>query len=240
MRLSWPVEIAGTGVSMPDRIVTNEDFVRRLDTTNEWIVQRTGIQQRRLAEPHESTLRFATAASRAALTDAGVTAEQVDLIICATITPEHPLPSTSCELQAVLGCRWVPAFDLVAACSGFVYGLLTAAQYICCGMAETALVVGADTMSRMTDMEDRATAILFGDGAAAAVVRRARRPECGILAARMGADGARGELIWVPAGEGAGVASNGERTTALHAHEGTRSLQVCGHPDAGLDRRDPA
>lgn len=200
MKLSWPVEIIGSGAAMPAGKLTNEDFVRRMDTSHEWIVQRTGVVERRIAEPHESTLLFATQAGRAALENAGIAATDLDLIICATITPEHPLPSTSCELQAALGCNWIPAFDMAAACSGFVYGATTAAQYIVSGMARTVLVIGAETMSRIADYQDRSTAILFGDGAGAAVLRRSERPGAGILAARLGADGSRGGLIWVPAG----------------------------------------
>lgn len=200
MKVSWPVEIAGTGASLPAQSLTNADWVTRLDTTEEWILQRTGIRERRIAGPEEATLTLATAASQAALADAGISASDLDLIVCATITPDHVLPSTACELQAALGCEGIPAFDLVAACSGFVYGLVTAAQYVCSGMARNVLVVGADCMSRMADMDDRQSAILFGDGAGAAIVRRATRPGVEFCAARMHADGNRASLIWVPAG----------------------------------------
>lgn len=200
MKLNWPVEIAGTGASMPAQVVTNEAFTQRLETTDEWIVQRTGIHERRIAPPEEATLKYATEASRAALAEAGVSPAELDLIVCATITPEHILPSTACELQNALGCRWIPAFDLSAACSGFVYGIVTAAQYIVNGLAKNVLLVGAECLSRITDMEDRTSCILFGDGAAAAVLRPASDPSRGVLAARMGADGGRAQLIWVPGG----------------------------------------
>lgn len=200
MKLGLAIEIAGTGTGMPERIVTNEDFASRLNTTDEWITKRTGIRERRIADSGQSTLTFAATASRAALAQAGVSPKQIDLIICATFTPDHPLPSTACELQAELGCDWVPAFDLAAACSGFVYGLITAAQYVCNGLARCALVVGAERMSSITDMDDRGTCILFGDGAGAAVIRPSSDPQRGILATRLGADGGRGKLIWVPAG----------------------------------------
>lgn len=216
MKLDWPVEIAGTGASVPDNVVTNADFVTRLDTTDEWIVQRTGIRERRIARPDESTLQFAAAASREAMHEAGVSANDIDLIINATITPDHPLPSTACELQAELGCRWVPAFDLVAACSGFVYGLTTAAQFLCNGVAHTALVVGAECLTRITDMEDRGTAVLFGDAAGAAVVRLSATPGCGILAGRLGADGGRAKAIWVPGGGAAEPASIRTVNERLH------------------------
>lgn len=200
MTVRWPIEIVGTGASMPERVVTNDEFCQRLDTSDEWIVQRTGIRERRMAGPDESTLKFAAGAGRQALREAGVAASEIDLIVCATITPEHPLPATAVEVQHTLGCRPVPSFDLVAACSGFVWSLITASQYVTSGMAGNALVIGADCMTRMADMDDRATAVLFGDGAGAAVIRRSAQPDRGILAARMGSDGGRWDMIWVPAG----------------------------------------
>ncbi|MBK8915325.1 MAG: ketoacyl-ACP synthase III [Phycisphaerales bacterium] len=200
MRLDWPVEIAGTGMSIPDRVVTNADFEKRLDTSDEWIVQRTGIRERRMAAPEQSTLDFASQAAQRALADAGITPADVDLIICATITPDHMLPALSCELQARIGCRCVPSFDVAAACSGFLYGLVTASQYVTTGLAKNVLLIGAECLTRITDMEDRATAVLFGDGAGAAVIRRATDPGRRLIAARLGADGARSDLIWVPAG----------------------------------------
>ncbi|MBN2448566.1 MAG: ketoacyl-ACP synthase III [Phycisphaerae bacterium] len=200
MKLAWPVEIAGTGASVPDKVLTNEDLAKRIDTSDEWIVQRTGIRERRIAEPGQSTLTFCTAASRQALERAGMTPEEIDLIIVATITPEHTLPATACELQAALGCRWVPAFDTLSACSGYVWAMITAAQYINSGMANTALVVGGETLTTITDWDDRSTCILFGDGAGAAILRRSTDGQSGMLAARMGADGARGLHIYIPAG----------------------------------------
>jgi len=135
------------------------------------------------------------------LAKAGVKPDQIDMIICATITPEHILPATSCELQHALGCDpVVPAFDLQAACSGFVYGVITAAQYIITGMVHNALVVGVECLTRITDMEDRSTAVLFGDGAGAAIVRASHDPQRSLLAGRLGTDGSRAMLIWVPAG----------------------------------------
>lgn len=200
MKVNWPVEILGTGASLPKRVITNAYYADRLDTTDEWIVTRTGIRERRMAEPHESTLTFALDASRQALADAGLKPTDLDLILVATITPEHPLPSTACELQGALGCNETPAYDIVAACSGFVYSLISASQYIVSGLAETVLVVGADTMLRMADMEDRSSAIILGDGAAAAVVRRCPDGDRGIHAVHMGSDGSRADLIYVPAG----------------------------------------
>lgn len=216
MKVHWPVEIAGTGVALPSRVVTNNDFAARLETTDEWIHQRTGIRERRIAEPHESTLGLGTAACASALRAANTEASEIDLLICGTITPEHTLPTTSCQIQAALGCRHIPAFDQVSACTGFVWSVATAAQYIASGFAKTALVVGAECMSRITDMEDRGTAILFGDAAGAAVLRKATHPGSGILAARMGADGGQALAIWVPAGGAKEPASTRTVNERLH------------------------
>ncbi|MEW6252272.1 MAG: beta-ketoacyl-ACP synthase III, partial [Planctomycetota bacterium] len=191
----------GTGSYLPERVITNADIARRgVDTTDEWIVQRTGIRERRQIAPGESTLTLATEAARAALADAGLAPEDVDLILCATITPEHLLPSTACLLQTALGCRWVPAFDLAAACSGFVWGVTVAATHILSGTARTVLVIGAEALTNITDPTERGTCILFGDAAGAAVLRRSEDPRRSVLAARWGADGARGKFIIVPAG----------------------------------------
>ena len=143
---------------------------------------------------------MATNASQGALANAGLTPKDIDLIVCATISPEHMLPSTAALLQAALGCRWIPAYDLSAACSGFVYGMMAASQYIVTGVAETVLLIGAETLSTITDPLDRATCILFGDGAGAAVLRRSTDTGRGIIASRWGADGERGKLIYIPAG----------------------------------------
>ncbi len=250
MKLSWPVEFAGTGVGIPQRVVTNDDLARRLDTSDEWIVTRTGVRERRMAGPDESTLSLATVASRGALEQAGLSAAQLDLVMCCTITPEHPLPSTACELQHQLGCTRAAAFDLVAACSGFVFGTLTAAQYLGTGMATHALVVGVDCMTRMADMEDRSSCILFGDGAGAGILRRSSDPSRGILAARMQSDGSRADLIWVPAGgakEPASVRTVNERLHLMRmrgrevykfAVTQMQDLIVQTLDDAGLTMRD--
>lgn len=216
MRVHWAIEIAGIGASLPVTTVTNHDFARRIETSDEWIAKRTGIRERRVAGPGETTMTLAVAASREAIQNAGLTPSDIDLIINATITPDHVLPSTSCQLQDALGCRMIPSFDLVAACSGYVYGLITAAQFIHCGVAKNVLVVGAECLTRMTDMEDRATAVLFGDGAAATVLRPSGDPTRGVFAARMGADGSGGQMIWVPAGGAAEPASQKTLNERLH------------------------
>jgi len=200
MKVAWPIEIIGTGIALPRRVVANDELARLVDTSDEWITQRTGIRQRYWAGPGETTLSLAADASRAALADAQLTPQQIDMIVLGTITPEHPLPSTACLLQAALGCRWIPAYDMAAACSGFVWAMVSAAQHIVNGLAETVLVVGAECLTTITNMQDRATCILFGDAAGAAVLRRARQPGPEVLAVRMGADGERGKLIIVPAG----------------------------------------
>lgn len=200
MKLGWPVEILGTGAYLPTRVVTNDELAARVDTTHDWIVQRTGIHERRVIAPGETTLSIAAQASRNALADAGLTPKDIELIVCATITPEHQLPATGCLLQAELGCDWIPAYDLAAACSGFVWAFIAASQYLVTGMARTVLVVGAEVLTNITDPLDRGTCILFGDAAAAAILRRTDQAGKGVLAARWGADGLRGRLIYVPAG----------------------------------------
>ena len=216
MKLGWPVEIAGTGAYLPERIVGNDEIAGQVDTSDAWIVQRTGIRERRWAAPGEGSLALATHASQAALADAGVTPQDVDLIIVATVTPEHPLPATACLLQAALGCRWIPAYDFAAACSGFVWAFASAAQYIVSGMARTVLVVGAECLSTITDQLDRATCILFGDAAGAAVLRPSANGARSILAVRMGADGERGRLIYIPAGGSKEPASHRTVDERLH------------------------
>jgi 3-oxoacyl-[acyl-carrier-protein] synthase-3 len=200
MRLGWPIEIAGTGAYCPTEVVTNADLARQVDTSNEWIVQRTGILERRRRAVGETTVTMAQEAAKIALAEAGLTPEQIELIVFATITPDQQLPASACELQAALGCRWIPAFDMAAACSGYVWALLNGAQQVQSGLADPVLVVGAESLTTITDPEDRATVILFGDAAGAAVLRRSTDPQRGILAGRWGADGARGHLISIPGG----------------------------------------
>ena len=164
------VKISGTGRSVPERVLNNQYFIDRLDTTDAWIRERTGILERRVVGPNESTATLATAAALEALRDANMTAQDIDAIIIATITPECFFPSTACFVQQALGARTVPSFDIAAACSGFIYGVMTAAFMLQGGHFKNILVIGAETMSKITDYEDRNTCILFGDGAGAAIL----------------------------------------------------------------------
>jgi len=192
--------LLGTGLYVPERVMTNDDFARIVDTSDEWITQRTGMKERRLAEHDQATSDLAIAASRAALADAGVAPEDVDLVICATITADNTLPSTACWIQDRLGCKGAGAFDLTAACSGHIYGLALARAAILAGQARTVLVTSAEILSSITDYTDRSTCVLFGDGAGAAVLGASDQPETGVLYATLYADGSGGDLMILPAG----------------------------------------
>lgn len=204
MRNSMPrfgAVLSGTGSFLPERRLTNGDLEKLVDTNNEWIIQRTGIHERRLAGPSESTATLALEAARRALDAARLPAEQIDLIIVATLTPEMPTPSTACMLHHLLGIqRPIGAFDMGAACSGFLYALATATQFIGSGSYRHVLVVGAETLSRVVDYTDRGTCILFGDGAGAAVVSACDNPQRGVRAFELGAKGDGGTLLSIPAG----------------------------------------
>ncbi|MCX5675033.1 MAG: ketoacyl-ACP synthase III [Planctomycetota bacterium] len=192
--------IVGTGMFVPERVMTNADFARFIETSDEWIAQRTGMQERRIAENTQATSDLAVEASRAALAGAGVAPEEVDLVICATITPDNTLPATACWIQDRLGCKNAGAFDLTAACSGHIYALAQARAAILSGQARTVLVTSAECLSRITDYSDRNTCVLFGDGAGAAVVQASDQAETGILYTTTYADGSGGELMILPAG----------------------------------------
>ncbi len=195
------MRLLATGSAVPSRVMTNDDFAKYLDTSDAWIYERTGIRERRIAADGETTAPLAVAAGRSALAESGVDPKDIDLVICATITPEVPFPATACFVQRDLGLVNAAAFDLSAACSGFLYSLITAAKFLQGGSWKTALVIGADCMSRVSDYQDRGTCILFGDGAGAAVVQRAKAGDGkGILHHRMHADGRGADLLFVPAG----------------------------------------
>lgn len=187
--------ITGLGCYLPQRVVTNADLEHLVETTDEWIISRTGIRERHLAAPHEATADLAEHAARRAMQDAGVGPQDIDLIIVATCTPDYQFPSTASILQNRLQCSCA-AFDLGAACSGFVYALVVAQQFVAARTARTVLVVGAEVMSRILDWTDRSTCILFGDGAGAAIVQPVATG-FGLLGSDLGSDGAGGELLKV-------------------------------------------
>ncbi len=191
--------VIGWGMAVPDRIMTNAELEQMVDTNDEWIVSRTGIQQRRIADKNESTATLALKAARRALETTDLTARDIDLIIVASASPEHLFPATACLVQDALGADNAGAFDLSAACSGFIFAVNMAAQAIRTGEISNALVVGSETLSRFINWEDRSTCILFGDGAGAFVLQ-ARDEPGGVLSAVMRSDGSGGSLLTVPAG----------------------------------------
>jgi 3-oxoacyl-[acyl-carrier-protein] synthase-3 len=192
--------IVGTGADLPKQIVTNQDLEKKVATTHQWIVDRTGVLERRIADPEEATSDLAVRAAQRALEAAGVGAKEIDLIIVATCTPDMPFPSTACIVQDRLGAKGAAAFDLAAVCSGFLFALSVADQYIRLGTYRTVLVIGAEIMSRITDWTDRRTCVLFGDGAGAVVLQRSEEQDRGILNTRLHSDGALWDFICVPGG----------------------------------------
>lgn len=194
--------LLGTGSALPDRVVTNAELARQIDTSDEWIVERTGIRQRHIAGDDETTASLAIAAARAAVADAGIDAPSIDIIILATATPDNTFPATATKVQDALGCNGGVAFDVHAVCSGFLYALATADSLLKTGMGKRALVIGAETFSRILDWEDRTTCVLFGDGAGAVVLEAGEGAEDGkgILASRLHADGAQHDLLYVDGG----------------------------------------
>jgi 3-oxoacyl-[acyl-carrier-protein] synthase-3 len=188
--------IVGTGSHLPPRIMTNDDFARRLETSDAWIRERTGIRSRHIADEGQTSSDLALQAASAALRSAGVAAGDIDLIIVATSTPDFVFPSTACLVQAKLGAKGSAAFDVQAVCSGFVYALATADSFIRSGSHKTALVVGAEVFSRILDWNDRGTCVLFGDGAGAVVLAAAAKP--GIHASVLRADGSHAGMLSVP------------------------------------------
>ena len=189
--------ILGTGSYLPSKVLTNAMLAEQVETSDEWIVSRTGIRERRVAAPDQKTSDLALEAARAALDNAGVAAGEIDLIIVATTTPDMVFPSTACLLQEKLGVHGCPAFDVQAVCAGFMYGLVTADAYIRSGMAKKALVVGAEVLTRILDWDDRRTCVLFGDGAGAVVLGASDTP--GIRHAKLAADGRYKDILNTPA-----------------------------------------
>jgi 3-oxoacyl-[acyl-carrier-protein] synthase-3 len=199
-------QIVGCGSYLPARIVTNAELAERVDTTDAWIVQRTGIRQRHVAADDETTSAIGLKAAQAALVDAGMKASEIDLIIVATATPDHTFPATATQIQAALGIEGGVAFDLQAVCSGFVFALATADKFLSTGAARTALVIGAETFSRILDWEDRTTCVLFGDGAGAVVLKAApgegTLADRGVLATHIRSDGRYKDKLYVDGGPG--------------------------------------
>ncbi len=206
--------ITGLGKKVPDNVITNKDLEEMVDTTDQWITQRTGIKERRIADEDTSSSDLAYEASIEALEEADLSPEDVEMIILATATPDMLFPATACLLQDRLGADNAGAFDLEAGCSGFVYGLGVADQFIRAGNYENVLVVGAETLSKLVDWDDRSTCVLFGDGAGAAVVQPSS--EAGILSTVMGSDGSGGDSLCVPAGGSLHPASQKTVENKLH------------------------
>lgn len=225
--------LLGTGSALPAKVVSNAELAMRVDTSDEWIVARTGIRQRYIADETETTATLAIAAARAALADAGVDASSIGLIVVATATPDNTFPATATKVQHALGCNGGIAFDVAAVCSGFIYALATADSLLRTGMAKRALVIGAETFSRILDWEDRTTCVLFGDGAGAVVLEApdataAARMDCagpGIIATRLHADGACHDLLYV---------DGGPSTTQTVGHLRMRGPEVFRHAVVNL------
>lgn len=194
------VEIAATGRYLPDRVVTNDDLAQRMDTSDEWIRTRTGIEERRIADDGVYAADMGASAARIAMERAGVEPGEVDILILSTATPDRWLPSTACDTQALLGCDNAVAFDIMAACTGHLYALSMAEGYLAAGRGDVALVIAAEKMSAIVDWEDRTTAVLFGDGAGAAVLRPSNGSEKGILSSHLQSDGKLAELLYRPGG----------------------------------------
>jgi len=194
--------VRGSGSALPANLVTNAQLADRVDTSDDWIVERTGIRQRYIAGEGETTSTLATQAAQKALADAGVDASDVDLIVLATATPDNTFPATATKVQNALGCNGCIAFDVAAVCSGFLYALATADSMLRSGMAKRALVIGAETFSRILDWEDRTTCVLFGDGAGAILIEAEETddPAAGVIATKLHADGAQHDLLYVDGG----------------------------------------
>ena len=192
--------IAGTGAALPENCVSNDELADKVDTSDDWIVERTGIRFRHIAAPHETTATLAHDAAKQALDAAGLEASQIGLLIVATATPDNTFPATATKVQAMLGINDCVAFDVAAVCSGFLYALSVADSMIRTGVADHALVIGAETFSRILDWEDRATCVLFGDGAGAVVLSAEENSARGILASKLHADGRHYDLLYVDGG----------------------------------------
>jgi 3-oxoacyl-[acyl-carrier-protein] synthase-3 len=196
---SLSASIIGTGSYVPEKVLSNADLERLVETNDEWIVTRTGIRERRIAAPEQNTSDLAAEAAKAAMLNAGVSPEELDMIIVATVTPDMFFPSTACFVQTKIGAKNAVCFDVSAACSGFLFALETARQFIASGARNTVLVIGAEKLSTIVDWSDRNTCVLFGDGAGAAILRH--KPGArGILHTHMGSDGRQSDILYIPGG----------------------------------------
>jgi len=210
------VSITGLGCRVPDRVVTNAELAQHVDTSDEWIIERTGIRERRMASPEEALSDVALPAARDALAQAGLQGKDVDLLIVATVTPDMAFPSTAAILADRLGAVDAAAYDLSAGCTGFMYALAQAYGMLAGGLSKRALVVGGDLLSRILDWEDRSTLVLFGDGAGAVVLEAV--PESGFLGFELGVDGAGGPNLWLP-GSGSRLFEDSERYVKMNGRE---------------------
>jgi 3-oxoacyl-[acyl-carrier-protein] synthase-3 len=211
-----PVSITGLGTYVPDRVLTNEELAGLVDTTDEWITERTGIKERRISAPEQAMTDLALPAARIALERAGVEPEEIDLIIVATVTPDMMFPTTGSLLGDLLPSPNAAAYDLLAGCTGFVYALAQAHAMVSAGLAKKALVVGGDVLSKILDWTDRSTLVLFGDGAGAVVIERVGVG--GFLGFELGADGGGGEHLWLP-GSGSRLFDNPDKLVKMNGRE---------------------
>jgi 3-oxoacyl-[acyl-carrier-protein] synthase-3 len=210
------VSITGLGCYVPDRVVTNDELAQHVDTSDEWIMERTGIRERRMAAPEQALSDLALPAAQAALADAGVEAKDIDLLLVATVTADFAFPSTAALLANTLGAVDAAAYDLSAGCTGFMYGIAQAYAMLASGLAKRALVIGGDVLSKILDWNDRSTLVLFGDGAGAVVLEPV--PERGFLGFELGADGGGGESLWLP-GSGSRAFEDPEKYVKMNGRE---------------------
>jgi 3-oxoacyl-[acyl-carrier-protein] synthase III len=210
------VSITGLGSYVPERVVTNDELAKHVDTSDEWIIERTGIRERRMAAPEQALSDLALPAARAALADAGLDGADIDLLIVATVTPDFAFPSTAALIADALGAREAGAYDLSAGCTGFMYGIAQAYGMVASGLSKRALVIGGDVLSKILDWNDRSTLVLFGDGAGAVVLEPVA--ERGFLGFDLGADGAGGESLWLP-GSGSRAFEEPEKYVKMNGRE---------------------
>jgi len=222
--------ILGTGSYLPEKILTNADLEKLVATNDKWIVERTGIKKRHIAATGESTADMAAKAALRAIKSAGIKKSAIDLIILGTATPDNTFPSSATKIQAALGLAGIPAFDVNAACAGFIYALLTADSFIKSGQYKNVLVIGADVLSRIVDWEDRGTCVLFGDGAGAIVLQNSKQKSRGILAGNIHSDGSTRDLLYVDGGAGTTATSGkikmqGKEVFRHAAHKMSESVE---------------